>query len=256
MAATLAERVRQRHGLSPALTLTRIGDHVRTSGPSAVAALLGAGRDDSAWAGFVDRLLVHETYFYRHPAQLDALAARLRRRSGPGAARIWCAGCATGEEAWTVALIAADAGIPVSVLGTDLSTASLAAARAGHYQTNGGLDPFRAVPERARRHFGAVLGPDPAPAWTVPDRLRSNVRFLRHDVLNPPPLDGADVVLCRNMLIYLDTASAAAAEQRLAQALRPGGLLLTGPAETPRDPALFVADGDPGAMIWRRTAGA
>lgn len=97
-----------------------------------------------------------------------------------------------------------------------------------------------------------MFTPDQNRIWSVPEQLRSNVRFLRHDLLSPPPLYSVDIALCRNVLIYQEPTSAAISEMRLAQALRPDGLLLTGPAETPRNRTLFTAEGDPGAMIWRR----
>lgn len=252
VAAALAELARIRHGLAPKLTLARIGDQVRALGHARATALLAAAREADDWVAFVDRLLVHETYFFRHPAQLEVLAERLAAWRGDGPPRIWCAGCATGEEAWTVALIAHDVGLAARIVATDLSAGAIATARAATYRRNGGLDAFRAIPDARRAHFASVLS-GAAAVWTVPDAVRSTVRFARHDLTSPPPVTGVDFVLCRNMMIYLDPPAYAAVEARLAGALRPGGVLLTGPAETPRDLNAFVASGDPGAMIWRRT---
>jgi chemotaxis protein methyltransferase CheR len=229
--------------------------------PGYAGLLMMAASTDQGWLDFIERLLIHETYFFRQPAQLELLRDQIfgeldaqRRDEGRGELIVWNAGCSTGEETWTLALLAGEAddgpAIPLSILATDLSEPALAIARSGVYGRLHGLDSFRAIPPWAIRHF---RGSDPV--WRVPDRLRRGVSFLRHNLLDPPPIAGVDLVLCRNTLIYFDEPANRRAQNSLAAALRPGGVLVLGSADT-----LRVADGfEPiiatGATAYRKTAG-
>jgi len=229
--------------------------------PGYAGLLMTAASTDQGWLDFVERLLIHETYFFRHPAQLKLLRDQIlceldarRRDEGRSELMVWNAGCSTGEETWTLALLANEAdespAIPLSILATDLSEPALAMARSGVYGRLHGLDSFRAIPPWASRHF---RGSDPD--WRVPDKLRRGVSFLRHNLLDPPPIAGADLVLCRNTLIYFDEPANRRVQHSLAAALRPGGVLVLGSADT-----LRVADGfEPiiavGATAYRKTAG-
>jgi chemotaxis protein methyltransferase CheR len=224
--------------------------------------LMTAAASDHAWLDFIERLLVHETYFFRHPAQLELLRDqvlpeldRQRRTAGRGALVAWNAGCSTGEESWTLALLAGDAdegsAVPLSILATDLSEPALAKARSGIYDRLHGLDSFRAIPPWAVRHFRN----GDTSAWRVPDGLRRAVGFLRHNLLDPPPLAGADLVVCRNTLIYFDEAANRHVQNNLAAALRPGGVLVLGAADTLRTSCGFEPIASHGATAYRKTTG-
>jgi chemotaxis methyl-accepting protein methylase len=213
-------------------------------------------------------MLVHETYFFRHTAQVDLLRDDIlprldaqRRTAGRPELVIWIAGCSTGEEAWTLAFLAHQAHgagrsgelIPVSILATDLSETSLATARHGVYDRLHGLDSFRAIPPWAAAYFGTGDGTN---AWVVPETLRGSVRFLRHNVLDPPPVCDTDLVLCRNTLIYFDEAANRRAQENLVSALRPGGVLVLGPADAPRTKGVLEAIESASATVYRKTAAA
>jgi chemotaxis methyl-accepting protein methylase len=251
MALRLAEAVTQRVGLRSAdalrkvaACLARVEDAYRLA---YVQRMIVASPCDRDWIDFVERMLVHETYFFRHAAQIellrDDILPRLdaeRRNAGRPQLVVWIAGCSTGEEAWTVAFLAQQMRharavgevVPVSILATDLSETSLATARCGVYDRLHGLDSFRAIPPWAAPYFGAGHGgPN---TWVVPEALRGGVQFLRHNVLDPAPISGADLVLCRNLLIYFDVAASQCAQENLVSALRPGGVLVLGPADAPR----------------------
>ena len=143
--------------------------------------------------------------------------------------------------------------VPVSILATDLSETSLATARHGVYDRLHGLDSFRAIPPWAAAYFGAGGG---ANAWVAPETLRGSVRFLRHNVLDPPPISGADLVLCRNMLIYFDEAANRRAQENLVSTLRPGGVLVLGPADALRTKDALEAIGTHSATAYVKTAAA
>jgi len=230
--------------------------------PGYAGRLMTAAPSDHGWLDFIERLLVHETYFFSHPAQLELLRDQVlreldvqRRDAGRGELVVWNAGCSTGEETWTLALLAAEAGegpaIPLSILATDLSEPALAVARSGVYDRLHGLDSFRAIPPWATRHF---RGNDHA-AWRVPDKLRRGVSFLRHNLLDPPPIAGADLVLCRNTLIYFDEPANRRVQNSLVAALRPGGILVLGSADTLRAAGGFDTIASIGATAYRKTMG-
>jgi chemotaxis protein methyltransferase CheR len=275
LALRLAEVVNQRIGLrladaarKAAGCLARIEDACRFA---YVQRVIAASPRDADWLDFAERMLVHETYFFRHTAQVDLLRddvlPRLdaqRRTAGRAELAVWIAGCSTGEEAWTLAFLAQQAHrtvgagttggpVPVSILATDLSETALATARQGVYDRLHGLDSFRAIPPWAAGHFESGRETN---RWVVPASLRQKVRFLRHNVLDPPPVCGADLVLCRNMLIYFDDFANRRAQENLVSALRPGGVLVLGPADTPRTRAALEAIETASATVYRKTAAA
>lgn len=186
-------------------------------------------------ARLLDELTVKETYFLREPDQLNEIDwQRLYERAwnqGSGSARIWSAGCATGEEAYTLAVLAWEAaGLarpPVRILATDISEAALARARAGDYRPRStrGLEP--SLRQRYFREDDDRLVAD--------ERLRSLVTFARHNLVRdpvPPLGEGRfDLILCRNVLIYFDRATAARVVRALEAALAPSGTLILGAAD-------------------------
>jgi chemotaxis protein methyltransferase CheR len=272
MALRLAEVVSRRVGLRSAdavrkvaSSLLRVEDAYRLA---YVERMIAASPRDRDWIDFVERMLVHETYFFRHTAQVDLLRDNIlprldaqRRKAGRPLLVVWIAGCSTGEEAWTVAFLAHEArgamafgeAVPISILATDLSETSLATARHGVYDRLHGLDSFRAIPPWAAAYFEAGRGTN---AWVVPEPLRGSVRFLRHNVLDPPPVASADLVLCRNMLIYFDEAANRRAQENLVSALRPGGVLVLGPADALRTKGALEAIGTHSATAYVKTAAA
>jgi chemotaxis protein methyltransferase CheR len=190
----------------------------------------------------IDEVTIRETYFFRHRAELDAidwhgLLAACRGR-GAEAVRVWVAGCASGEEAYTVAMLAceafASASPPVQILGTDIATAAIEQAVAGCYRTRA---VRRVNGELERRYFE----PQDDGSVRVGSRLRSLVTFSRHNLVRDPiPPPGAapfDVVLCRNVLIYFERATVERVTLALERALTPSGMLVLGAADRLSGPA-------------------
>lgn len=238
--AQVAELVRRESGLDlPEVRRTALGAAIRRTGAAGPEELL-ARVEQAGGPALVGRLLdevtVQETSFLRDAAQLEAidwqaLHAGAVRAAGRAAAplRIWSAGCATGEEAYSLALLAGEAlaGAPVDVLGTDLSAAAVARAEAGRYRAR----RARNVPASLRSR---LLVEDGGTVVVRPE-LRRLVRFARHNlVADPAPPAGEapfDIVVCRNVLIYFDAATADDVAAKLRGALRPGGLLVLGFAD-------------------------
>ena len=168
----------------------------------------------------IDAVTVQETSFFRHAEQFEMLAAHLRSLE-PGV--IWSAGCANGQEAWSLAMLLEEQGLAGwTVLATDVSLRALGRARAGAYSERElrGLSPVR----RMRFMSGGV----------VHARLRERVRFMHHNIAaTGPPADAFDcrVVLCRNVLIYLHRPAIDAFLVGLRRRMPAGALLLLGMGE-------------------------
>jgi len=209
--------------------------------------------DPHGVATLIEHAVVGETYFYRHPEQLHALAGLLREREGP--LRIWSAGCASGEEPYSIAMALLDAGRGGRgdrIVATDVSERALRSAESGIYSAWS----LRRMPAHVRS--GHLHGEG---QWRVSEEARALVEFRRHNlVADPPPSGPFDAVLCRNVLIYFEPPTAAAILYRLAGALAPGGFLVLSPVDpsagfwgtiADRVPLVTVGDALPGV----RTAG-
>lgn len=172
--------------------------------------------------------------FFREPSQFELLAdtvlpalARVR----DGGARLWSAGCSSGEEAWSLAMVVEEARWPseleVSVLATDRDPHMLACAADAVY----GDDQMHGVSaQRRRRHFVRGVGPR-AGLWRVVAPLRDRVELAVLDLMGPWPDRGPfDVVVCHGALAELSPRSAARLVRRFADVLPPGGVMLLGPA--------------------------
>ena len=274
-ARELASVARERIGLKLGFSTPKIEALLRAMPADGRRAfcrdLIRSEPDAPAWRAFCEALLVHETYFFRHPDQLrllgDVLLPRLlqdRLDAGSAELRIWCAGCSSGEEVYTLALLLqtaiAGSALPLAqawnatVLGTDLSANTLELARVGSYALVAGLNSFRDVPAFARHHFASIFSTAQG-AWSANAELRRLTRFARHNLVREPPaLRDVDLVVCRNTLIYFDEAQTCAALASLEAALRPEGALLLGPAETAAEGGRLDMVCTEQAVFWRKRA--
>ncbi|MFL5582242.1 MAG: CheR family methyltransferase [Gemmatimonadaceae bacterium] len=183
-----------------------------------------------------DVLTTNETYLYREPNQLRAFSGEILPRLAESLApdrrlRILSAGCSTGEEPYTIAMLVRDSrlfeGWDVEVFGCDISRRCIAQARAGAY----GDHAFRSVEAEPMRRWFHLRGGK----WVIDDAIRRMVRFQRENLLDPEALAGVprlDVVFCRNVMIYFDLVARRRALQRLHAKLRGGGWLLLGHSES------------------------
>ncbi|MBC8087531.1 MAG: PAS domain S-box protein [Phycisphaerae bacterium] len=182
-----------------------------------------------------DDLLVSVTSFFRDTEAFQALAQLVIPRlfapvGRQEPVRIWVAGCATGEEAYSIAMLireyAGSAGElpPVQIFASDLDEGALAHARKGRYA------PIRLAhvsPERISRFFTRV-----GKSYQVSKELREMVLFTRHSVTSDPPYSNLDLISCRNLLIYLGDELHRRVIPLFHYALRPKGLLFLGPSES------------------------
>jgi chemotaxis protein methyltransferase CheR len=199
---------------------------------AAPARALSAARGErAALAAFVDELAVGETYFFREPGAFAFAVDEARRVLAwrGGELRVWCAGCASGEEAYALAieLLAAGVESPV-VVATDLAASALAKARAAVYRSWS----FRGASELVRAPFFEDAG---GGMRRVGGDVRARITFVQHNLVSGEAPDGGpfDLVFCRNVLIYFEPAAVDAAVALLRGALVPGGVLVLGASDPP-----------------------
>ncbi|MCE9671925.1 methyltransferase domain-containing protein [Myxococcus stipitatus] len=196
--------------------------------------------------------LVGETYFFRQAEHFRAIAQQgvpVALRRGALALRGWSAGCASGEEAYSLAaclLASVPHGYPVEVLGTDLHEASLETARKATYGT-------WSRRESAPRLFPLYQESGERQVTILP-AVRRITSFAQHNLLAPLPerFGRFDFILCRNVLTYFSVPAREAAIALLVRALNPGGLLFLGAVEADKVPEGVVREGAPELQTFRR----
>jgi chemotaxis methyl-accepting protein methylase len=179
----------------------------------------------SQMQNLINRVTVQESGFFRHQNHFEVLASSvLPCLAEP--VRMWSAGCANGQEAYSLAMVLEEQGITGSIVATDLSTAALKRTRAAEYTAReiGGVSPSRRF-----RHLDG--GPH---HWTVNPSTRARVTALQHNLTTelPGQVAGCQIVFCRNVLIYFSAQHARTFLNRLADVLAPGAFLFLGAAES------------------------
>jgi chemotaxis protein methyltransferase CheR len=210
----------------------------------------------------IELLVPHETYFFREPAQLDSFSRELlpmlkAENESSRRLRVWSAGCSSGEEPYTLAMLISDSGLfdgwDVQIHGTDISRRMLAAARVAEY----GQSALRTTtPSQLARHFDAV-----APGrYRVKAELKNRVSFGHLNLLDQPGLrllPRMDAIFCRNVLIYFEPVVRRRVVHTFWEQLLAGGYLLLGHSESlltySTDFALVQLTGD---LVYRRPGSA
>jgi chemotaxis protein methyltransferase CheR len=202
--------------------------------PHEYVALIGSMRGATELDELIESVRVGESRLFRHRSQIttlvQAVVPALRAR-GRRAIRVWSAGCAAGEEPYTLAAVLARAlpGIGVAIIATDVSADALAAAARATYPASAWND----IPDEWRDGFelaGEVV--------RVRPEIAALVRFERAnlaDNFGPAPPRGCDVVWCRNVLIYFTPTARKRVVDRLIAATNPGGYVFVGYSESLRD---------------------
>ena len=193
----------------------------------------------------LNSITVTHSWFMRDPGQLAIVSELLTTR--PQLApplKVWVPGCATGEDVYSIAILAEQAGRSVEVLGTDINSAALRKAQHGNY----GSWAVRDIVE-VERYFER----QERSSFGISERFKRTTRFERHNLLDARAAGEWDVVLCRNVLIYLSRERGRSVVEKLADSLRPGGHLLLGASEVvfevpPQLDATYIA----GRLALRR----
>ena len=185
-------------------------------------------------ASLFQDILINVTSFFREPATFDAINTRVcpaifKDRSPGDPVRVWVPGCATGEEVYSIAICLfeymRESGVEaqIQIFGTDLSEAALDQARAGIYPESIAAD---VSPNRLRRFFVRVNS-----SYQIARTVRDTCIFARQNVTKDPPFSKCDLILCRNVLIYLGPALQNTAMRLFHYALQPHGFLVLGLSE-------------------------
>jgi chemotaxis protein methyltransferase CheR len=184
----------------------------------------------------IERITTHETYFFREQYQLEAFSEEILPRLAEQLERqrriqVWSAGCSTGEEVYTIAMLLLESGLfrgwNIRVMGSDISRKVLATARAAVY----GENSFRTTsPLLRRKYFVEANG-----RWTVRDDVRSMCSFGQLNLVSTERfrvLGPQDVIFCRNVLMYLSQEARHRVVEAFYDRLTPGGFLLLGHSES------------------------
>ena len=190
---------------------------------------------------FVGAISTNETYFYRGENQFAALREEVlprllqspARQQGTKRLTIWSAGSSSGEEPYTIYMVAEEAlralhwAGELAIVATDISREMIAAARQGEYSGRS----FRAMPARYLEEYFDELG---GGRFRVQERVKSHVQFQVHNLLrDDPPGTRFDLIFCRNVLIYFDRVNQTRlVDEKLAPALAPDGFLFIGNSES------------------------
>jgi chemotaxis protein methyltransferase CheR len=206
-----------------------------------IAKLRAAPEEPLARAA-VEVLAAPETSFFRDRVAFDHLRddvlPELLAQRPDGKVRVWCAGCSTGQEAYSLAIMAEENAarfpkLQFEIIATDLSARALEKAQSGLYTQ---FEVQRGLPIRLLlRHFDKV-----GENWQASARLRQTIRWGRLNLMNDfAKLGRFDVILCRNVLSYFDTAPRHQVMKRLALALADDGCLMLGAGEAAAMPEVF-----------------
>ena len=209
-----------------------------TSLPAYQFELRNESRRDGELAELVDEITTNETYFFRERSQLRALVGEIlpealvaRRERGGGPVSVWSAGCSSGEEPYSVVILAREAGFDperdLRVYASDISRRMMKRARSGTYREAS----FRETePALRNKYFEEKDG-----AWTVSDAVKKSVEFIHMNLLDRSRvalLGAIDVILCRNVMIYFNAETKRELISTFENKLRPGGHLLLGHSES------------------------
>ena len=214
--------------------LSPIARELKLDGVDALVTKLVGGREDALTTRVVEALLNNETSFFRDPGVFELLdsAAFERLRTVRGATkrlRIWSAGCSTGQEAYSIAMMLREedarwAGWSIDIAATDVSERAVEKARLGCYSN---FEIQRGLPVRTMLRWFRQRDEE----WVIDQRLRRMIRFDVHSLTKAPP-GQFDLILCRNVMMYFGPPTRRAVFGRLRQALAPGGVLMLGAGET------------------------
>jgi two-component system CheB/CheR fusion protein len=254
-------RVRTGHDFSKykrSTVLRRIARRMQVTRADDLKEYYDVMRDNAEEAqGLLGDLLISVTTFFRDADAFEKIAKGVlpelfKTKEPEETIRVWVSGCATGEEAYTFAILLLEEAAkhplrpPIQVFGSDLDSRALASAREGRFPLAIEADISE---ERLRRFFTRE-----SDHYRIRQEVRDIVLFAVHDLLKDPPFSHIDVISCRNVLIYLDRELQEQVISTFHYALNPGGFVFLGASETADNPPGLFRSVDRTARIYQSTA--
>jgi len=243
----------------------RLIERIQKAGTENFARYFQALKSSASTAEFeqlINLLTVNETYFFREDHQFECMVQHIlpeltaRKRKGERL-RIWSMPCSTGEEPYSIAIFLLEKfpavdDFDIEIIGSDIDTNVLAAARLGVYETRALHRLSRTL---VQRYFTAL----PDAKFRLSESLRDSVRFTQVNCTETAamrPYGNIDLIFCRNMLIYFDDKSRLTAVQHFYDSLSPGGFICLGHSESmARISAIFVPRSFPQGMVYQKPLG-
>lgn len=192
-------------------------------------------REERLVAQVVDVMTTSETFFFRDKTPFEhlreAIFPALGNARRGGRIRVWCAGCSTGQEPYSIAMMLDQhaeltGGVPVEIIGTDISDRSLERAKQGLFTQ---FEVQRGLPIQMLMHYFTQQDDH----WRISERIRQQVSFRKHNLIDAHyALGKFDVVFLRNVLVYFDGPTKGEVLDRVAQQMNPGGFLMLGAGES------------------------
>ena len=214
---------------------SRLKERLREKGVDSVKTYFGEiSKDTGELKGFLDSITTNLTRFFRNQAQFDALEKfvvpellTIARARGDHTIRIWSAGCSTGEEPYTIAMLLSDV-LPSSykyeIIASDLSLKCLMIAKEGFYANN----KIEGIPDNyLKKYFSQVEG-----GYQINKDIISKIRFDYHNLSNDAGIRNMDIIFCRNVIIYFDEAAQSAVISRFYNSMSPKSYLFIGHSES------------------------
>ena len=216
---------------------TRVREHIQAKGLATGAELMSLVRSSNVeYEAFLQRLLTHETSFFRYPCAFEALKKRVLPEihakkfwASPRSLRIWSAGCSTGEEPYSISITVAESQLfatewNVEILATDVSRQAIARATQAHY-------PRRALsclsPQQIEAHFNSA-----GSLLEVKSAIRNRVSFVLMNLVQCLYMGRMDCIFCMNVMIYFSPVGREQLIQCFYDCLEPGGYLMLGHSES------------------------
>ena len=218
-----------------AILESRLREKLREKGIDSVKTYFDIiSRDQGEMKSFLDSITTNLTRFFRNQAHFDAMERHvipelmnIKKSSGSNIIRVWSAGCSTGEEPYTIAMLMSET-LPSSwkyeIIASDLSLKCLMTAKEGYYANN----RVDGIPEtHLKKYFDKVEG-----GYKIRPELQSKIRFDYHNLKNDSGFKGMDIVFCRNVIIYFDEAAQNAVINRFWNAMADKSFLFIGHSES------------------------
>ncbi|BBH20990.1 chemotaxis protein methyltransferase [Paenibacillus baekrokdamisoli] len=193
-------------------------------------------RDNRLLNEFLDRMTINVSEFWRNPSRWEAMEKKFipEMLKGGGRVRIWSAACSTGEEPYTLAMIASELGAldRTSILATDLDAIVLQKAALGNYHE-------RSIRDVPQSYLNKYFSKEDKENYTIVNHLKKSITYKQQNLLHDTFDSGFDIIVCRNVMIYFTEEAKHLLYQKFSGALRPGGILFVGSTEQIFTPAQY-----------------